>query len=261
MSETSENLPAPVQTGELARRYPVMDPEIFNEIKRTVDANIGPGGLDEQQLEKIKIPAGGATMWLVAGLEGEDSLKELAGIIVAWRDIRLYWRIPYAERGKHKAPPDCTSKDGIWGEGDPGGYCNKCPLAKFGSDPKAKRGQACKQVRQLLLLRDGRDLPEVVNIPPTSHKSVQTYFLRLGSYRIPYWGLVTHMKLEKTQNLDGVDYARVLFTAGMRMSEAERRVFEPYQQLMMSLIKPLEVETDDYVVVDDQQPRDEDAPR
>lgn len=249
----SEITPVPQPPGgELARlvdRFPIMEPDTLAEIRKTLDANVGPRGLNEQQLEKIRFPTGGNIMWMVPGLDGEEPLKELVGIIVGWRDVRLYWRTPYAERGKQKTPPDCASQDGFFGVGDPGGECASCPLAKYGSDPKGGRAQACKQVRQLLLLREQHVLPEVVNIPPTSHKAAQKYFLRLGMMQIPYWGLVSHLRLDRTQNLDGVDFARVNFIAGLRLTAAERQAFLPFQRQMESLFKALEVETDDYVVV------------
>jgi hypothetical protein len=248
-----ENLPA--RTAEMALRYPIFDPQTFEELKEILNANLGPRGLSQKKLPRIKWPSGGQLAFMVETLEGDDHpVKELTGFLVGWCDKRMYYRVPYAERGKKIGPPECSSTDGYWGEGDPGGDCDRCPLAKYGSDPKGGRGQACKQIKQVLLLREGHTFPDVVNIPPTSIANLEKYLLRLGNYRVPYWGLITTIRLERVQNPDGVDYARALFTAGERLSAEERKQLEPYAVQMMALLKPMTVEAEDYYVDLAEQP-------
>lgn len=241
----TENLPA--RSGELApmtQRFPVFDPERSRELKEVLDANVGPRGLSELELERVKVPTGGSQLWLVPGLDGDEAVKDLTGIIMAWRNTRRYWRIPYAERGKKTGPPDCRSKDGFWGEGDPGGECDHCPLAQWGSDPKGGRGQACKEVKQLLLLRDGHNLPVVLNVPPTSVKNVERFIHRLADVSLPFWGAVVTLRLEKTQNPDGIDYARIVLTMQTRLSREEREVLRPFQQQMESILHPLDIDVE-----------------
>jgi len=166
----------------------------------------------------------------------------LTGIIIAWRDTRVYYKTPYDQRGKKSGPPDCSSKDGFWGTGDPGGDCERCPFSQWESDPKGGRGQACKEVRQLLFLRDGQYLPDLINIPPTSRKAFEKYFFRLSSYGTPFWGTVTRLALERTQNQDGVDYARVVPVSSTRLSSQEISILRPFQATMSALLRPMQVE-------------------
>lgn len=245
----NDNLPAKttsVEITQLANDYPVIHPDTQDELRKLMQTNIGPRGLTEKNLEILKVPSGGALIWTVPGIDGDEPHKVLTGICLGFSDTRVYWRVPFSERGKQRTPPDCSSKDGFWGKGTPGGECESCPLSQWGSDPRSGRGQACKQVRRLLLLRKDRILPELINIPPTSIKNAEQYFLRLFNQRIPFWGLVSNLALERTSNADGIDYARITFSAGPRLNEAERQALAPYQAQMAALLRDLDVDVTDY---------------
>jgi hypothetical protein len=249
----SDNLPSVARTPALvtlAERFPILDSSSNRELEQTYNDNIGPHGLTDQELEKIKVPSGGSTVWKVSTPDGDEHPKELTGIIMAHRTIRLYYRTPYDQRGKKAGPPDCRSLDGFWGEGDPGGECHKCPFAQYGTDPKGKRGQACKEMRQLAFLREGHNLPNIVPVPPTSLKNMRQYLNRLYDYNINHAGVVTTLRLECVQNPDGIDYSRIVPTASTRLSPEERAVLRPFKEKMESLLKPLEVEGTEYIEIE-----------
>src|SRR5262249_16727212 len=151
---------------------------------------------------------------------GEESAKLISGIIMADRPARLLW--PSGDGGRKGAPPVCSSKDGYWGVGNPGGDCTQCPFAEYGSDPKSGRGQACKAIRQILFLRQGQILPDLLSCPPTSLKNAQQYFWRLLSAGVPPWALVTTLSLERAVNAGGDPYAKINFTAGPRLDDEEK---------------------------------------
>lgn len=250
-----ENLPSITnQANELAELFPVMNPATAGQVREILEANMGPAGFSEANMERIKVPAGGALNWTIEGIDGEEVSRELSGIVVGWRDVRLYWKTAFAERGKARTPPDCTSKNSLVGIGDPGGDCTHCPLAEFGSDPKGGRGQACKQVRQLLMLLPGRSMPAIVGVPPTSRRNAVKFFDLLSNRMIPYWGLVTTLKLERVANADGIDYGRVVFSAGPRLTETQRHALAPYQKKVMEALRSTVVETEYEVVSDDFPP-------
>jgi hypothetical protein len=250
----SDNLPMRTEPDALALRFPILDPNSADEIRQIIEANIGPRGLKPQQFERIKVPSGGAQMWMVQTLDGEEAIKEMSGIVLAWTDSRIFYKIPFAERKGKGGPPDCTSKDGFYGIGDPGGECGHCPMAQWGSDPKGGRGQACKQVRRLLFMRGDHILPEMITVPPTSLKSAEQYFQRLVDYR-NYWNLITNLRLERTSNADGIDYARITFTAGERFGEAAKASLAPYQAQIAALLRNVEVDSDFEHDRDDQDDR------
>lgn len=212
---------------------------IFNteiaDIREAMNVNVGDGGLNATDLERIKIPAGGGTAWTIQGLDGEEMLKELSGIIIAWRDTRAYWSVPM-EESDGNMPPDCYSLDARTGEGDPGGNCHKCPNAEFGSGSKGE-GQACKLVRQLFLVREDNLLPEIVHLPPSSLKPARQYFLRLASKGVPCYSVITKIGLEKTKNGQGIVYAKAALTSGGRLTPEQTKRAKDYAAMIDPFLK------------------------
>src|SRR5687768_9606851 len=52
--------------------------------------------------------AGGATFWTVPSLDGEDSVKEIQGVILHHKQSRTYWEKDY---DGSNTPPDCSSRN------------------------------------------------------------------------------------------------------------------------------------------------------
>lgn len=173
-------------------------------IKEVMHANF-PKGITQNNLLRVKVPAGGATSWEVDTIAGPESKKSLTGIIVATRDIRAYYDKPFDGSNE---PPACYSPDAITGHGEPGGPCAQCPLSKWGSDEK-QRGQACSMRRLMLILEEDSILPLVVSAPPGSLRNIENYFGRLSGQRLPHYAVVTSLGLEKDKNPDGIAFARI----------------------------------------------------
>jgi hypothetical protein len=213
---------------------------IFNtdiaEIREAMNVNIGDGGLTAGDLERIKIPAGGGTVWTIPGLDGEEMVKEYAGIIVGCQDTRAYWRIPM-EESDGNMPPDCYSLDARTGHGNPGGDCHNCRYAEFGSDPKGGEGQACKLIRQLFLVRRDNLLPDIVNLPPSSHAPARQYLLRLASKGVPYYSVITKIGLEKAKNRQGIVFAKAVFTLGGRLTPEETQWAKEYAAMIDAFLR------------------------
>lgn len=182
----------------------------------------GPQGMTPFDLQRIKVPSGEGRFWQVQTLDKIRATEQLDGIIVLWRDTRVYW--PKSSNDPSldsKTPPACSSIDGIFGVGEPGGQCIptpeqpkiKCPFAEYGSDQKGGAGQACKAVRQLFLMRPEEDglLPELICLPPTSVKPYINYFNSLTAHSLPSFAVVTRLGLEKRQNPAKKEYSVVAF--------------------------------------------------
>jgi len=224
----------------------------IGEILSLFRDNVGAGNFSIQTLERIKVPSGGATSFRVDTAGGEDSARTLKGYISTYRMGRIYWK----SKDAGKKPPDCTSRDGFVGIGDPGGSCKDCPFAAFGSaltrDGGKGAGQACKDIRQVLFLLEEGTIPHLLNVPPTSLKNFTRYTLSLLNTRVPYWGVLTEISLEKVQSQGGIDYAKINFRLIEKMTKEQQEIFRPYHLAMKELLMPSIIDASAYEVEDDE---------
>lgn len=228
---------------ELQKRdqYTVLAKPI-EQVNDIVMANQG-GGCNLNDLQRIITPAGGATQWTRQTIEGPKTAEVLEGIIVYWQSIRAYWpgQNPTGE------PPQCSSPDGIHGIGNPGGSCLKCPYAQWGSANGTERGpQSCKQKRRLLILEPSKWLPVVYAVPPSGLTAVRRYFALLTESGLPYWAVITRIKLQQTKNPDGQVYSVPQFeSAGLLEGDSYAKI-KAYADLMKQSVDQTAAITDDF---------------
>lgn len=252
MADPSQALaPTPAAGGSTALatlegyRIATVPPQKLAEI---VSANIA-GGISAFDLTRIKVPAAGGIMWMVPSLDGPaEPQRALEGVIVAWSDQRAFWREAFSGAG---TPPDCASRDSRLGIGDPGGACLKCAFAQFGSAaPKPGktepgRGQACKQMRMLFIVRPSDLLPIVVAAPPTSLKAMRDYFIKLAGAGIPYYQAITSLKLAQDKNADGIDYSLVEPRMAATLSDEEAARIKMFSDSLQAVFKTVDLTAED----------------
>jgi len=227
------------ETGiEVAEKNSFLVLQEGSDIQEIVSENLGNDGLSAYDLDRVKIPAGGATSFEVPALDGEESVKEIEGIIIFWKGTRAYW--PEKFNGENN-PPQCSSIDGEVGQGTPGGYCAKCPLSQFGSAENGK-GQACKQMRQLFIVRETDILPLVLVLPPTSIKPAKQYFMRLASKGVKYTHVVTRIGLEKAKNNGGITYSKVGFSLVNQLDPQTCKKIDAFTENIRPLLESVPVE-------------------
>jgi hypothetical protein len=180
------------------------------------NTNCATGSITEFDLPRIKV-ASGTALWLIPGLEGDSTAPVIEGVVVAARDTRVY----YQSKDAGNVPPDCSSIDGVNGTGKPplGGACAECAMAKWDSGENG--AQACKQVKQLFMLRGSSMLPEVVSLPPTSLKAIRQFFLKLATQGIQYYHCILRIELEKAQNQQGKVYGKAVMKFVRKLSADE----------------------------------------
>lgn len=214
------------EVATIGTRFPALAGQ-DSEALDIVRANIGDGELNVLDLDAIGIPPGGGTSWEIPSLEGSTSVKELEGVIVAWRSPRTYYMLSIDESGGGQ-PPDCSSDDGVFGnglfgpgsEGNPTGKCESCPMNVWGSADGDSKGKACREARQLFMLTEGSVLPLSVSLPPTSIRPLKQYMLRLASSGTFYYGVTTKLALEP-QSSGGRKWSVAIPSLGERLEPAQ----------------------------------------
>jgi len=218
-----------------------MDSDSLAEV---IEANIGGQGISRFDLDKLKVPGSGGTIWEVPTLEGTEAKEEVEGIILHWKDVRAFWFDDYSG---DNSPPDCYSDDTIIGVGDPGGKCKDCPYSQWGSADKGD-GQKCKQMRIMFLLRKDDILPLALTAPPTSVKNIRNYFMRLASRGIPFYGVVTGLNLEKAKSSTGIDYSQIKPEYKERIEPEMAEEIKAYREKIKSRLEEVRIDQKEDVV-------------
>lgn len=204
-----------------------------------ISENLKNQPLSLSLFDMVKSPSGGATVFAVPGLSGEDAEKELTGIILDYTTPRAYWDTPEPIEGE---PPVCFSPDSLVShDGKP---CSHCPYNDFGSNVKEdSNAKACKESVLIFLLRPGSILPLIVRVPVTSKLIFQRYMTRLISKMIPLSSVVTRITLEKATSKGGKPYALYNFEAVSSLTSEEAANARTFGAKFMELLNATELES------------------
>ena len=171
--------------------------------------------------EKVKIPAGGGTVFEVPSDDPDnpDIVKEFEGVIVYHHPINVYYKDKY---DGSITPPECSSTDGKVGITPEGEVCecSTCPHFKFGSGEDGK-GKACKQKRRIYILREGEILPMLLTLPTGSLQEFSRYITRLMKKGKKSNTVVTKFSLKKAQS-SGITYSQAVFNIDRDLTPEER---------------------------------------
>ena len=170
------------------------------------------------EFPRVKIPAGGSLAFELPNPDDPDDpmpSKTLEGVIVYQHTANSYWE----DSEGSGSPPDCASDDGVTGYGNPGGACANCPLNQFGSG-EGGQGKACKNMKNIYLLRDGDMLPLLISLPPTSLKSFRAYANNLRFAGRALSGVKTQISLKKQESGGNTFSVAVFRMAGQLAPEA-----------------------------------------
>jgi hypothetical protein len=209
-------------------------------VQELADENLGGQELGQFDLPRVKIPAGESVAFQVFTVGRPRSQDEFSGIIIHKQAQRVFWKKAYSGSGGQ--PPDCSSVDAVFGQGDPGGPCKTCPMSKYGTargkNGEELRGQACKEVLVLYILTPGSLLPYVLILPPTSLGNSKQYFTDLMSMGQLYYGVLTKFSLKTEKNQDGTSYAQAVLLPDGRLAD---EVIPKIKAIRDSVRPPVEV--------------------
>ena len=187
-------------------------------------------GLDNQ-FDRIKIPAGGGTMFeFPSGNPDEpDMIKDFSAVILYHHPMYVFYSSKF--NGSNN-PPDCLSIDGVTGVGIYGGKCINCPQNKFGSGENGSK--ACKNKHQIYLLRENEIFPMVLSLPTSSNREFSRYIKRLLSRGKKSDSVVTKFSLKKAVNKTGISYSQVQFALDRELTNEEVTLIKGYSSQVKS---------------------------
>ena len=208
-------------------------------VKEAFATNIASGSITEFDLPRIK-PVNGEALWKIPTLEGHQTAPTIEGVIVFARDTRAY----YPGKEIKNQPPDCSSLDGITGVAKAGvnlgGECKKCPMAQWDS-AQDSGAQACKQSKQLFMLRGNSMFLEVVSLPPTSLKAVRQFFLKLVTQGVQYHQCIVRIDLVEAKNAQQQTYGKADMKFVRRLSADEAARAADFSALAESIAARVDV--------------------
>ena len=221
---------APAESGYIA---------LSNNALDVIRENLKNQPLSLDLFDIVKSPSGGSTVFSVPGLTGEETEKELTGIILDYTTPRAYWDTPDPIEG---TPPVCMSQNSIVSHD--GKACFSCPYNDFGSKDGESNAKACKESVLLFLLRPGNVLPLLVRVPVTSKPRFLKYTARLAGTLVLVNSVVTKITLEKATSKAGKPYALFNFEAVSILSPQEAEHARAYARQLMDSVSAAELMPD-----------------
>ena len=218
---------------------------------RIIEANLDGEPMNEQDLVRVKTPAGGGTKWTVPVNGNDESFDELVGLCVGIAKRGVLW--PQDDPTDQR--PVIVSNDLLVGyrvSDDLGSNIDPKVLEKFrigdrrydwtalANSPEFGYGSArggagkrCKESRIIAILREGDVWPILVTVGPGSLRGLLPFLKRLPSF---HFECVIGLKLEKAKSSGGQPYSvivpRVVGLVSEEQGEVARRIYvEPLKRM------------------------------
>lgn len=185
---------------------------------------------------RVKIPGGGNLQFEIPSDDPEnpDYTKYIEGVILYNHDTCAYW--PEGSEYDDNVTPLCSSVDGKIGYGAPGGVCATCALNQYGTVEKGK-GKACKNMRNLYILRSGEYMPILLSLPPTSLRPYADFITTaFAARRRPVYAGVVQIGLKRVDNGSNV-YSVATFRLVQRFEGEELLQIKQYADGFREQIK------------------------
>ena len=204
---------------------------LTNNALDIIRANLKSQPLTLDLFDVVKAPSGGATVFSVPGLTGDEAEKELTGIVLDFTTPRAYWNTPTPIEG---SLPSCYSPNSIVSAD--GKACAHCPYNDFGSKDGEASAKACRESALLFLLRPNSIIPLLVRVPVTSKGRFLKYSTRLLSTLTPISSVVTKITLERATSKGGKPYALFNFEAISSLNSEEASHAREYAHQFMDIV-------------------------
>ena len=189
-------------------------------------------------MQRVKIPGGGNLQFEIRSDDPDnpDYERKLVGVILYHHLANAYW--PEGSEYDDNVPPFCQSFDGKQGYGEPGGVCAACAFNQFGSTANGS-GKACKNMRQIYLLRSGEYLPLQLSLPPTSLRPFNDFMnLAFVARRRPSYSAIVEIGLKRAES-GGYTYSVATFRKVRDLTGEDLAAVKSYSANFKEQVKSL----------------------
>lgn len=220
----------------------------MDEVTSIIQANVGTmDNLTEFSLPRAINGAGTNNRWEIPGL-GEDSemVSEIEGIIVYHTPARARYIVSYDESGGG-GTPDCISRDGIHGEGSPGGLCPKCEYARFTKDSDGQTvAPECNLVKRLFILRPGEIMPTMFNALSGNVQQAETYMFNLSvKGRLRFNHCITKISVTKDKYKNNRDWMKWNFSMVAKLPPEAAAQMDNFTEFLKPIVSDMDVTAED----------------
>ena len=192
----------------------------------------------QMTMQRVKIPGGGNLQFEIRGDDPDnpDYERKLVGVILYHHFANAYW--PEGSEYDDSVPPLCQSFDGKQGYGVPGGVCAACAFNQFGSTANGS-GKACKNMRQVYLLRSGEYLPLQLSLPPTSLRPFNDFLnLAFVARKRPSYTAIVEIGLKRAES-GGYTYSVATFRKVRDLAGNDLAALKSYVENFKEQIKTI----------------------
>ena len=192
----------------------------------------------QMTMQRVKIPGGGNLQFEIRSDDPDnpDYERKLVGVILYHHLANAYW--PDGSEYDDNVPPFCQSFDGKQGYGEPGGVCTTCAFNLFGSTANGS-GKACKNMRQVYLLRSGEYLPLQLSLPPTSLRPFNDFMnLAFVARRRPSYSAIVEIGLKRAES-GGYTYSVATFRKVRDLNGEDLAAVKSYSMNFKEQVKTL----------------------
>ena len=240
----NKNELVPQGSFQLVSMYDGMDEDMQAEMLDEME-DLGDAGIDYRT---IKMPSGKVKSFTVESDDPEDpdQLKELVGVMLFTHAMNARW---LGEYGGENRLPVCSSwdaKSGLDTETGEVVSCDRCPYNQFKDDGSGISRKACKNMRRIYLMLDGKPNLYMLVVPPTSLRDVKTQLRRVMSNSGGYTGAILSFTLTGATSKGGNDYAKIAIKKVGDLSPEQKAIVQKMRAEIKASYQTVQITSDDY---------------
>jgi hypothetical protein len=175
----------------------------------------------------------------------QDIVKGFSAVLIYVDSSRVWWPQRFGAAGSEGGFPKCFSRDLV--KPDPEGEmkqaetCGSCAQNQWKSavntDGSQGRGKACKEVRRLFFIPEGHMTPHWMAVPPSSLKSLSSYFVscRDKGFKKPQ-EVIMRVSAKTIENADDVEYSELALEMGKAVPETWLAQVASYKKSIEDMI-------------------------